>query len=97
MGQLDQVSEAIGEIKGILQGVGVELKQIKEQVSNVRKKQDDMSLTGCALGATNSRRINAIEEHVKADTVSMRKLTGLVAIVSAVVAGIAEGLRRALG
>jgi hypothetical protein len=56
----------IGELVGEMRGVCVELKRLADAVGEQGSRLARMELNGCAMGAQHVRRLDAVEEALKA-------------------------------
>jgi len=97
-GELDQVSQAIGELKGLMEGHGRELGGIKADVSEIKAQYTELNRDGCSRGNTNARRIDQAEDMINAVQAGRigGKEYGRLGVIGAVISGVVVGLVEAV-
>jgi len=103
MGELDQVSQAIGELKGMMVGHGIELKAIKDDVGQIKTQYIELNKDGCAKGKSNSGKIDELKftvAHVESGRLSGKdlvKMLGGATGITAIFTAVAEYVRHTAG
>jgi len=94
-GELDQVSEAIGEMKGIMRSNGEKMDRLERKFDRLESQVIDLHTNGCARGRSNGHRIEQLEDEnqFKARK-DWGKLSAAATVISGVVAFLAEMIRR---
>jgi hypothetical protein len=95
--ELNQVNFKLGELKGLLEGHGREMKGLRSDVKEIKTQQDDINADGCARGQRNGESIKDLEAaNANQGRKDWAKLTAAAATITAVVAGIIEGAKSVL-
>ena len=94
MGELDQVSESIGQLKGLMEGSNGKIDDLHTEVRELKTQVIKINTEGTSRAKSNSHRIDKIET-TKLTSMDWAKLSGVVTFVSGIVVGICKGIEQA--